>query len=88
MFPPVTSCSTNVSQPGSFPCSELFIQAYDLCPISYPGVFMSLLCNILSSIVVCAAANLYFVRWVSAHVSAPNAIDGNTHWSYRLVFQA
>ena len=35
--------------------------------------------NILLSIVVCAAARMFFARVLSGHVYAPYVIAGNTH---------
>ena len=43
--------------------------------------------NILLSIFVCTAASLFFAWVVSAHVSAPYAIDGGTHELYICLFK-
>ena len=61
--------------------SDLFNHVCDLCLFSYPDVvfmFRYEVFNILLSIFVCAPASLFFAWVVSAHVSAPCVIAGNT----------
>ena len=75
--------SGDVPCPGPVLPSDLFNQVCDLCLFSYPDVYYFLsryvMFNILLSIFVCAAANLFFAWVVSAHVSAPYVIAGSMH---------
>ena len=56
--------------------SDLFNHVCDFCLLPYPGVILSR--YVMFSIIVCAAASLFFAWMVNAHVSAPCVIAGNT----------
>ena len=50
-------------------------------------LFLYVMFSILLSILVCAAASLFFACLVSVHVSAPYAIASSTHESYTCLIR-
>ena len=69
--------NVDLSCPGPLPSSDLSSPVCDLCfsltqMFAFPSRYV--LFNIRLSIFVCAAASLFFVWVVSAHVSAPYVI--------------
>ena len=80
--PSVISYPADVPCPGPLPASGLVTSVCDLVfSLSQMFVFLSRykIFNVILSIFVFAAANLFFAWVVSAHVSAPYAITGSTH---------